>query len=403
MIKRWQEENLIHALSVRRGVHLTGARQCGKTTLARSIPVRRALSLDDESLRRSAKNDPFAFVERYDGGTLLIDEIQKAPELLEAIKLHVDADMSVGQYLLTGSSNLRFIKAVVDSLAGRLRTLRLRTLTLGEVCGGRGDFLSNAIKGEFRSPSKTFSKRDLVHHAFCGGYPEARILDSDDRIDWYSDYLNDLLMKDVKDVTEIKKKDSLRRVANWLLAHSSKFFDLKELGAKAQIAGETLENYLSALKALYVFDEVPAWSGSDYAKVGKRSKWYATDPGLVANLLGWSEESAVLDSDVCGKLFETWVYHELAVLVELSHGLELSQYRDSDRREIDFVIENRQGDVLAIEVKSGAVSQSDFKQIRWFEKHFAKGKFVGVVLYSGTEVLPFGTNCYAVPLSSLAG
>ena len=404
MIKRWLEEDLRRNLSVRRGVHLTGARQCGKSTLAEYVAggKMRHLVLDDAAILKAAKDDPMTFVERRDGRTLVIDEIQKAPELLNAIKSKVDHDNSRGQYLITGSSNLHFVKAVSDSLAGRLGHIRLRTLTFGEIRSGTGDFLQRAFSRDFPQVSDKFDKRDVIHCAFCGGYPEPIDFDVKSRIEWYRGYLDDILRKDVPDVTEIRRVDALRKVAHWLLAYSSKFFELKNLCAVSGISKETAVTYLSLLKALYLFDEVPPWSDSDYAKLGKRPKYFAADAGLLANLLGWDEDSVYYDDDACGKLVETWVHHELSALADMHAGYELTQYRDSDKREIDFLVKGTNGELLGVEVKSGTVGAGDFKHMKWFASRFAKERFTGIVLYSGKDVLSFGGGMYAVPLIALA-
>lgn len=404
MIKRWQECDLRRNLSVRRGVHLTGARQCGKSTLAEFVAdgKMRHLSLDEDVFLKAAKDDPATFVERRDGRTLVIDEIQKAPELLNAIKIKVDHDSSRGQYLITGSSNLHFVKAVSDSLAGRLGRVRLRTLTLGEVKGGAGDFLKRAFAQDFPLEMEKFDKRDVIHCAFCGGYPEPMEFDVKSRVEWYHEYLDDLLKKDVRDITEIRKIEALRKVARWLLSYSSKFFELKDMCAASGIGKETAETYLSALKALYVFDGVPPWSDSDYAKLGKRTKYYATDAGLLANLLGWDEDSVYYDDDACGKLVETWAYHELSTLVDLHSGFELTQYRDNDKHEIDFLVKGDSGRLVGIEVKSGTACADDFKHMKWFVSRFKIERITGIVLYSGSKVMSFGNGMYAVPLSALA-
>ena len=390
-------------MSVRRGVHLTGARQCGKTTLAGYLAkgTMKHLTLDDDAVLRAARDDPGTFVERRDGRALVIDEIQKVPELLNAIKIKLDHDATPGQYLITGSSNLRFSKAVRDSLAGRLGRVRLRTLALGECAGGRGDFLPRVFARDLPSSYSKFDKRDVIHCAFCGGYPEPMAYGARSRRRWFDEYLEDLLTKDIQDVTEVRKVDSLRKVAHWMMAFSSKFFELKELGQVAQLGKETLANYLSALGALYLVDGVAPWAGSDYAKLGKRKKYFAADSGLVANLLGWDEDKVYYDDDKCGKLVETWVYHELASLVDLGLDYRLLQYRDGERREVDFVVEGPEGAMVGIEVKSGTVSSGDFRNLRWFRANMAKGPFTGVVLYSGSEVLSFGDDCYAVPLAAL--
>lgn len=401
---RWQETYLREMLQERRGVHLTGARQCGKTTLAEYIANNKIphLTLDNEQYLQAAKNDPYSFItQQKRNGTLIIDEIQKAPELLNAIKIQIDHDNSPGQYLITGSSNLRFAKAVKDSLAGRLGRIRLRTFSLGEIVGGKGDFLKKAFNEDFQTDCISLDKRSLIHQAFCGGYPEPLNFSAKSRKAWYIEYMDDLLTKDIQDVTEIRKADSIKIVANWILAYSSKFFDLKSLCTAAQISKDTLNNYIAGLKSLYIIDEVHPWSDSDYSKIGKRSKYFATDSGLIANILGWNEETVFYDSETCGKLIETWVYQQLASLSDLDLGYEISQYRDSNKREIDFVIKNAEGNLLGIEVKAGSVSTDDFKHLKWFAKNLAKTKFIGIVLYSGKDVLSFGDKLYAVPLSHL--
>lgn len=404
MIKRWQENVLREEIGTRRGVHLTGARQCGKTTLAEFVAQNemRHLTLDDDQVLKAAKEDPHSFVDRRDGRTLVIDEIQKAVELLNAIKIRIDHDSSSGQYLITGSSNLRFTKAVKDSLAGRLGRVRLRTLALGEVSGGKGDFLRRAFERDFPSTSAAFDKRDVIHAAFCGGYPEPMAYGERSRRRWYAEYMQDLLTKDVQDVTEVRKLAALQKVSDWMMAYSSKFFEMNELCKTAQLSKETASSYLAALKAMYVIDEVAPWSGSDYGKLGKRTKYFAADAGLVANLQGWDEDRVYYDDDKCGKLVETWVYHELATLLDIDEAYELTQYRDGERREIDFIVKGPGDALLGIEVKAGAVSQGDFKHLKWFRDNLAKGEFTGVVLYSGNETLSFGPQCYAVPLSALA-
>lgn len=403
MIARWQTQRLMHLLSVRRGVNLTGARQVGKSTLAKllHLPNTRAWTLDDDLAFSAAKNDPSSFVKHKQGETLIIDEIQKVPSLLNAIKIVLDNDNSKGQYLLTGSANLQFAKTVKDSLAGRLGVVRLRPLTLGEINGKKPLFLERAFRKDFQSSYVSMDKRDVIHEAFLGGYPEPREFDTGDRVDWFKRYLNDLLNKDIRDITEIRKINVLSDIAEWIFAHTSQFFSINELACKASISKETVLNYIEAIKAMYLYDEIPAWSKSDYSKLGKRTKYVAADSGMVANILGWVEENVYLDESKNGKLVETWVYNQLAAIVDLSNDYKISHYRDNKKREIDFLIERQDGAILGIEVKSGTVGKDDFNHLKWFMSNLAKGEFVGIVLYSGERSLQFGENLYAVPLSAL--
>ena len=402
-IPRWMESAVGESLAIRRVVYLAGARQCGKTTLARRLPLPDAerKSLDEDLVLESAKADPSGFVARVSGGPMVIDEVQKVKVLLPAIKLAVDADRAPGQYLLTGSSDLRFAVAVRDSLAGRMKTIRLRTLAEAELRGLSPTFLEAAFKGDFSQPSARAGKADLVHTAFRGGYPEPLDFSDRQRRDWYRGYVDDLLLKDVRDVTEIRRLDVLRRVADFLAARTGKFFAENELGTVCGLSRPVAQNYLGALEALYLFERVSAWTKTDYAKAGKRPKWYASDPGLAPNLLGWRESEARDDPDRSGKLLETWVHHELAVRANLG-GWTLHHYRDAEKREIDFLVEDGEGALLGVEVKAGSVVRADdFRHLSWFRDRLAPGPFTGVVLHTGTSVARFGDGLFAVPMTAL--
>ena len=403
MINRWQFEQIEHKLSYRRGVHLTGVRQSGKSTLAGMLSLQnyRRYTFDDRNVRRTALDDPRGFVRHGVGETLIIDEVQKVPDVLDAIKMVLDEDDSKGQYLLTGSSNLHFAKAIKESLAGRLGKIRLRPLSFGEICGNRPNFIRTAFDCGFRPQYEEIDKRGIIALGFKGGYPEPLDFTEAERRAWFKEYIDDILGKDVRDVTEIRKNEVLRSMMLWLLAHSAQFFSIGELSAKCAIAKETTENYLEALRALYLFDRVPAWAKSDYDLIGKRPKWICADTGCMASLLGWNSEEVYFDNRRSGKFIESWAYQQLAAIAESSGDYEISHYRDNNKREIDFMIERTDGALLGIEVKSGSVGKSDFNHLKWFAANLAKGPFIGIVLYSGRDVLRFGEGFYAVPLSAL--
>ena len=166
---------------------------------------------------------------------------------------------------------------------------------------------------------------------------------------------------------------------------------------------KTLKRINLLLQSIYVIDRVPAWNKTDYDRAGKMPKFFAADAGLVANCLGWNEEETFLDSDLSGKLIESWVYHEISAIAECSTGrYAISHYRDKDKREIDFIVSDGRENALGIEVKAGGrVGKDDFKHLKWFAANLAKSSFTGIVLYSGDDVLPFGDGFYAVPLAAL--
>ena len=223
------------------------------------------------------------------------------------------------------------------------------------------------------------------------------------RKQWYQDYLKTLINRDIKAVTEIRKSDILREIAKWLLSRTSKLFAIEDLCTAAGVSKPTTDNYINAMCALYMFDKVPAWNKTDYDRIGKRAKFFAADSGLVANCLNWKEDEAYIDSDLSGKLVETWVYHELSAIADAEEqDYEIHHYRDKLKREIDFIVTNEDGEMLGVEVKSGGmVGQDDFKHLKWFAANLAKSRFTGIVLYAGPDVLRFGEGFYAVPLAAL--
>jgi predicted AAA+ superfamily ATPase len=359
--------------------------------------------MDNDRIRETAISDPIEFTRRTGGEVMILDEVQKVPSLLNAIKIHVDQSTDRGQYLLTGSASLEFSKAVSDSLAGRMHTVRLKTLSLGEINGSKPHFLRDAFRREFAAPTASLNKKDIIHNAFCGGYPEAIDLPPRTRKEWYLDYLETLIRRDIKSVTEIRKTEVLAEVSKWLLSRSSKLFTFDELCTVMSVAKPTIDNYINALSALYIFDRVPAWNKTDYDRIGKRSKYFASDPGLIANCLNWKEDSVYMDPDLSGKLVETWVFNQLSAIADAEESnYDIYHYRDKLKREIDYIVTNEDDEILGIEVKSGGmVGQGDFKHLKWFAKNLAKKTFTGIVLYSGPDILRFGDGFYAVPLATL--
>ena len=192
----------------------------------------------------------------------------------------------------------------------------------------------------------------------------------------------------------------IRTVAAW----SGKLMDVSAIGSGLSIQRPTLESYLNALETLYLIERVPAWTRTDYGRVGKREKIFMTDAGLAASILRWRRADIDLDPDRLGKLFENFVFAELAAQIDAADGrYALHHYRDREKREIDFLIEREDQALLGIEVKaSTTVTKGDFKHLSWFRDGPGAGSaFTGVVLYSGEFSLSFGDGLWAVPHSAL--
>lgn len=402
---RWGKSLIESALMHRRVVILAGPRQCGKTTLAKEFVLEGRIyrTLDDVSMLESAQADPQGFVE-HDSELMVIDEVQRAPLLLSSIKKVVDEDTRPGQFLLTGSANIQSMPSVTESLAGRVRKIRLRPLAQGEINGNAPSFFQDAFSGSFKNEYPEFSRAEIIRLAFKGGFPEAIRFDERERALWHQDYLQSLLERDLKDILNIRRSGAMQELLPILAAWSSKFMDISSITAHLGIKRPTIESYINALEALYLVEKLQPWTHTDYDRVGKNPKFFMTDSGLMASCLKWIPEKIVFDSDKIGKLVETFVFNQLSAQIDLNNDLfSIYHYRDRERREIDFLVEHADGSILGIEVKaSSTVSLNDFKHMKWFQANLAKDRpFIGVVLYSGSTVLPFGKNFFALPMGAL--
>ncbi len=407
LYQRWQKQAIEKQIKNRRVLLLSGARQCGKTTLAKELVSKNTIyrTLDDLATRRFAENDPHGFVQHDKNSMLMIDEIQRAPELLSAIKLVVDEDTRPGQYLLTGSANIQSLPSVQESLAGRIAKIRLRPLTQGEIVGVQPTFLDRAFSGKFETNTlSTIDRKTLLSFALRGGFPEAVKLPPDAREQWQLDYMDALLEHDLRDIAKITQHHAMQELVHTLSAWSGKFMDISGIGSGLSIRRSTVDSYINALETLYIVERVYPWTRTDYERVGKQAKIYMTDSGTMSAMLRYRFDQIELDGDRSGKLVETFLFNELAALIDTSNGkYRLYHYRDREKREIDFLIERDDEALLGIEIKTGsAIGDADFKHLKWFRDHIAKGKsFIGIVLYSGREAGSMGKGLYAVPVGAL--
>jgi len=404
---RWQKSGIEQAMASRRVVMLTGPRQCGKTTLARKLVSNSVAyrTLDDVAARQAAENDPHLFVDYAPKeGTLIIDEIQKVPDLLPAIKKIVDQDNRAGQFLITGSANILSLPTVTESLAGRIGKVRLRPLSQGEIVKAEPHFLQRAFDRKFTRAETRYGRNELIDMIFRGGFPEAIRLEGKARRNWHTDYVDAMIEHDLNDIANIRQVDVMKDLVRVLAAWSSKFMDVSAIGSGLAADRRTITSYISALKSFYLIESVPAWRKTDYDRVGKQDKIFMGDTGMMTALLGWKPLDFVNDPDKPGKAFETFVYNELAAQIDAAEdSYYLYHYRDRDKREIDFVLERDDRSILAIEVKSGiTVKKSDFKHMEWFRSNLVKTRpFIGIILYAGDDILPFGENLWMVPFDCL--
>ncbi len=407
MYPRFATSQIEQALSDTRVVLLAGPRQAGKTTLAQSLgdSNRTYLTLDNATTLAAAEADPTGFIRGTDRA--IIDEIQRAPDLLLAIKENVDADPRPGRFLLTGSANLMTIPRVADSLAGRMETIRLMPLAQAEILGGAPPaFLDSAFAGAPPKIGKIVVGGALVEAVLTGGYPEALTRKSwARRQDWYLDYVDAVLGRDVRDISGIDQLDRMPRLFRVLAEHSGQLVNYAGAGGAIGLNHVTTQKYAGILEQLFLIRTLPPWHGNMLKRLTKRPKLHLLDAGLLAALRGVTPVSVARDRDTFGAILETFVFSELLKMAGWGGGrLNFSHYRDKDQYEVDIVLEDRRNNVVGIEVKASAtVTSNDFRGLRRLAGD-TDGRFAaGLVLYDHDRIVPFGDRLWAVPLSCLWG
>ena len=392
-------------MQVRRVLQLVGPRQSGKTTLVSQLTSDRIeyRTLDDTGIRAMAEADPHGFV-RHNKDMLIIDECHHVPALFPAVKMVVDKDNRPGQFLLTGSASISDLPSVRESLAGRVAHIRLHTLSQGELAGAKADFFTRCFEQDFTDVGTPCRYGEIINAALCGGFPEVLRLERRDRTQWHRDYVKSLLDRDLKDIARIRRHEAMRELMQVLAVWSAKYMNIERMRQQLSINRATLETYINALEALFIIARVPSWAKTDYGKAGKQKKIVMTDSGLMSSILGLQAGKSGLNPDRTGKLIETFAYNELSAQADLFGGeYTLYHYRDREQREVDFIVERSDGDLLGVEVKAAtSVQKSDFKHLSWFRDNIAGQRhFVGVLLYAGEHTGRFGENLWALPFTKL--
>lgn len=419
IIPRHLQERLERALQTSRIVNVVGPRQAGKTTLVRDLTDHaRYVTLDHPNVRAGFEADPRGQLEllgqeRTDSSLpVVIDEVQRVPELTLALKERVDRNTDPGQFVLTGSSDIFTTGEAYDSLAGRVMTLTLRPLSAGEIAGRGPCSLLDAVSdgvGDWRHalPDPTpFTRDEVIDHVVRGGFPEIRPLPDRDRIDRYSSYLDSIIERDVAPVAEVRKPDALRRLTNQIAARTAEELTVASLSEKIGLTQATIERYLDILSQLGIVHLLGAWRSSRTRREIKAPKLHFLDTGCATALRGEDASSFGLEADptALGKLLETFAFVELEKSLPFqSKPWRLYHWR-AHRREIDIIAE-APGRILALlEVKaSSTVDSGDFRHIDWFMQEGPGDSYrtTGFVFHLGDELVSFGPDRLAVPLSML--
>jgi len=400
MINRTILKDLQEALAVFPVVLLCGARQVGKSTLVLSL-CEHYITLDDITQLDGARADPKRFIQDLPR-PIVIDEIQKAPELLPAIKEEVDRKRKNGDFLLTGSANLLGYKKVTESLAGRMGVMELLPLSCREMANrADANLADDLFSAEWPNNKTPQSSNLLLDSLLQGGYPELqRIHTQRGRNLWFSSYVSTYIERDVRDIGELRHIDRFIHLLNILAPRSATLLNKAELSRTAGIEQKTLTNYLSLLEMVFQIKRIQPYSANLGKRFVKSPKLFFTDSGVLCHLLGLNSKEILRNSSYYGAILETFVFTELLKAVQYSESpTRLWHYRTSDQHEIDLLIE-RDGKVIPVEIKAAkTVRKKDFKHIEDLQSRNSTVKN-GVIFYQGEQLVPFGKN-YAMPILML--
>ena len=408
MIERNITTRLRKALKDTPVVFLHGARQTGKSTLVQAIAESRRnasyLTFDDAATLAAATGDPAGFIGGFNG-PLVLDEVQKAPALLHAIKREVDRKRTPGRFLLTGSANVLLVPKVSESLAGRIEILTLWPFSQGEIEGVRETFVDALFARTHPTATAIpLASSNLMDRVLCGGYPEICTTRSVvRRDDWFRSYISTILQRDIRDLSNIEGLTELPRLLALLATRVGSSINFADIARDLSIPQTTLKRYFALLEMTFIVQALPAWSSNIGKRLVKSPKLCLNDTGLLTHLLGFSKDRLGRDPKQGGPLLENFVVAELRKQASWSKTRpELFHFRTQAGREVDIVLEDRSGRIVGIEVKAGAtLGSNDLKGMKALAEIAGKRFHRGILLYTGQDTIPFGSHIHALPISRL--
>jgi uncharacterized protein len=408
LIPRQVRPNLVDALADSRIACLLGPRQSGKSTLARAVTTdehpARYVTLDDPATLAQAKEDPTGFVAGSE--RMAIDEIQRVPELLLALKVVVDRDQARGRFLITGSANIITHPRVADALPGRVEYLTLWPFSQAELAERKPAFLEASFAGKApRAEAAPIGRAAYADRVIRGGFPEAVQADPSRRQRFFAGYVNSILGREVDELGSVRDSEAATRVLRLAAARSAALTNMSAIARELGIDHKTVGKHLRSLEQLFLVTRLPAWHANLGHRVVRTPKLHIADSGMLCSLIGADAERLVTDGTLAGGIFETFAVSEIMRQVacsDFAHNLRLHHYRDQAGNEVDLVLERPNGDVVAIEVKATASPRPhDAAGLKLLRDRLGDRFKQGILLHLGAAPIPIGSRISAVPLAAL--
>ena len=396
-ISRHLENEVIEASKGYPVVMVTGPRQVGKTTMLKKLASedRTFVSLDDLSARLMAQNQPQQFLEQYKP-PLIIDEIQYAPMLLNYIKITVDESNKNGQFWLTGSQIYPMMKGIQESLAGRVRLLRLSGLSQSELLGRQNEVFPTTTKELISRKLNEGDRNSVLHSILMGGYPRLLTQDAVTIDGFYSSYLQTYLARDVRDITNVMDTGRFLQFVSLLATRTAQELNLASLSRSLGIDGTTVSRWLDVLETSGVIVRLPAYANNLGKRIVKRPKIHFLDSGLACYLCGIENEEAISKSIMKGPLFESWVVSEVyKTWWNQGKQARLFYYRDASQYEIDLLAD-RNSMLFPFEIKFNAQASHPFKNFKALQGMDKPIGFGGLI-HAGIELAPLSEENWLIP------
>lgn len=406
MFKRYLNKKIEEGLEDSPAILILGARQIGKSTFCRQLISEGSfegisVTMDDPAVLLAAQADPMGFLIGL-GKKVVIDEVQRAPELFLSIKKLIDDDRN-RRIILTGSANVMFQPKVADSLAGRIEVHRLWPLSQDEMLGKPSNFLNNLLSPQTEFQSMKLEWDEFIQIVTIGGYPEVvKRKRESRRSKWIEDYLESILQKDIRDLANIDGLLYMPKILSLLSTRVGSTVNMSDVARLAGIKSTSFQRYISLLEQIFLIVKIPAWTPNEEGQYVKSPKIFLNDTAILCHFKG-EQENIRIDRTKAGLIVENFIALEL--LKQLSwydKHLKIFHFSIHKGREVDLVIEDRNRNIYGIEVKTTmTLRENDFSGLRKLAE-VAGGKFKkGIVLYTGEHFLHFGNNLFAVPMENL--
>jgi len=416
MYTRYSGTLLKELLAEFRILYLTGPRQAGKTTLARKIAndlKMEYVSLDEQAAFASAQTDPQGFIDSFAGQSIVLDEFQYVPELIQAIKLVSDSlhPHERGRFFLTGSADIFSSAKTQESLPGHMAKIELYPLSVTEKVNGAFNLINFCLADSLSPPDPfpVLSREQIAQTIIDGGYPELQNKKPRARQIWFQSYLQGRLFKDFESLYSANGAylTKLEALIPYLAGLSGDLLKYARVANDLTQNDKVVKSYIEVLEWMFIIKRIHPYRKNRAKRLSiGMSKLHMVDTGLACNLLGLKKKQQLLNSQYYGGLLESFVVMEcFKHMAWADESMNLYHYRDKKKHEVDIVLEQDNGHLVGIEVKaSSTIRENDFNGLKQLAELTGEQFKYGLVFYTGSRFLPFGNQgkqYFAVPLSLL--